>query len=61
MTAYINTVAEVHEEENRTLALLRSVKSTEERMRKEGRLVTISINNALIETTNPEKYKSLNI
>lgn len=59
MTAYINTVAEVHEEENRTLALLHSVKSTEERMRKEGRLVTLSIGNALIETTNPEKYKSL--
>lgn len=59
MTAYINTVAEAHKEENRTLALLHSVKSTEKKMRKEGRMVTLSIGNALIETTNPEKYKSL--
>lgn len=59
MTAYINTVAEAHEEENRTLALLHSVKSTEKKMRKEGRMVTLAIGTALIETTNPEKYKSL--
>nr|DAT04695.1 MAG TPA: hypothetical protein [Caudoviricetes sp.] len=59
MTAYINTVAEAHEEENRALALLHSVKNTEKKMIKEGWLVTLSIGTALIETTNPEKYKSL--
>lgn len=35
MTAYINTVAEAHEEENRALALLHSVKNTEKKMIKE--------------------------
>ncbi len=59
MTAYINTVAEAHAEENRASALLLSVKSTEKKMRKEGRLVTLSIGNTVTETTNPEKYKSL--
>ena len=32
---------------------------TEKKMIKEGWLVTLSIGTALIETTNPEKYKSL--
>lgn len=57
----INTVTEAHEEENRALALLHSVKSTEKKMRKEGKLVSLQIGTALIETTCPEKYKSLNI
>ena len=52
-------VAEAHEEENRALALLHSVKNTEKKMIKEGWMVTFSIGTALIETTNPEKYKSL--
>ena len=59
MTAYINNVVEAHAEENRASALLLSVKSTEKKMRKEGRLATLSIGSTVIETTNPEKYKSL--
>ncbi|WP_099465148.1 hypothetical protein [Parabacteroides provencensis] len=55
----INTVAEAHEEETKVSALLRSVKSTEEKLRKEGKLVTLQIGTALIETTCPEKYESL--
>lgn len=59
MTAYISNVVEAHAEENRASALLLSVKCTEKKMRKEGRLATLSIGNTVIETTNPEKYKSL--
>ena len=59
MTAYINNVVEAHAEENRASALLLSVKNAEKKMRKEGRLATLSIGNTVIETTNPEKYKSL--
>lgn len=55
----INTVAEAHEEETKVSALLHSVKSTEKKLRKEGKLVTLQIGTALIETTCPEKYKSL--
>lgn len=51
-----------HENENETAkqALVRSVKTTEERLLKAKKLTRLVIGSAIIMTTCPEKYNSLN-
>lgn len=55
----IGELNEANENESAKQTLVRSVRETEERLRKEGRLVDIRIGSAFISTTSPQKYNAL--
>lgn len=55
----IGELNQLHENESAKQTLVRWVRETEERLRKEGKLVDIRIGSAFISTTSPQKYNTL--
>lgn len=55
----IGNIISNEENESAKQQLLRTVKQTEQKLLKEGKLVQVKIDNAIIMTTCPEKYNRL--